>query len=56
MIFLLDLKNFNELPSSIKINASANGALAIERFKLAMALDPDDPQTENLREKLIEDA
>jgi len=44
------------LPDDYTINASSHGTLAIERFKLALALDPDDPQVENLREKLIEDA
>lgn len=53
MICLTDLK---ELPDDYTINASSHGTLAIERFKLAMALDPADPQTEDLREKLVEDA
>jgi hypothetical protein len=55
VIFLSDLKNLDELSKEIQINVSSNGALAIERFKFAMTLDPDNPQTKELREKLIED-
>ncbi|MFZ5945530.1 MAG: hypothetical protein ACOYVD_15615 [Bacillota bacterium] len=42
------------IPSDTYINSISPGALAIERFKLAMTLDGDDEKTTKLRETLLE--
>lgn len=41
--------------SDLKINANSSGTLAVERFKMAMALTADEKETAELRKRLVED-
>jgi len=54
----MDEKTYKDiLPSDQKINASSPGTLALERFKLAMALGDDESEmTQQLKEFLLENA
>lgn len=53
----MDKKNSkNSLPTTQEINASSPGTLAMERFKLALAIDEDNSQeAQELKNQLLDD-
>ena len=54
----MDEKRYTDIvPSDQEINASSPGVLALERFKLAMALSDDESEmAEELKDFLMENA
>jgi hypothetical protein len=56
VIFLSNLEQYKKRAANININANSSATLAIERFKMAIALEPDTPETVELKKRLIEEA